>query len=186
MGISVTLPDNLANGTTADAAQVMANFTAITDALSTGAAASGANNDITSLLAAVIPLTSLQTESAHGATITFHQAEDLVTLSGGTTDSTIKIPANSVLFAVGVYVQTLITATGSPTAWEAGTASTPNQFVTGMGLAQGSASAGIMGGTAFYSDTAVRFTPTGGSGPSFTGGKIRLVLTYMLFTPPTS
>lgn len=48
MGITVNLPITLTNGSTADASQVMADFQALVDAFLL-VAASGANNDITSL-----------------------------------------------------------------------------------------------------------------------------------------
>lgn len=55
MGVSVSLPFTLQNGQTADATQVMANFNSlVTGFLS--AAASGANNDITALLALTTPI----------------------------------------------------------------------------------------------------------------------------------
>ena len=54
-GVPCTLPFNLLNGTTADATQVMANYNALVTCL-TNAAAAGANNDITALLALSTPL----------------------------------------------------------------------------------------------------------------------------------
>ena len=53
--ITCTLPFTLTNGTTADATQVMANYNALV-ACFVGAAASGANTDITSLLGLTTPL----------------------------------------------------------------------------------------------------------------------------------
>ena len=58
--VSCSVPFNLTNGTLADASQVMANYNAILMCLSTGAAASGVNNDITALLALTTPLTPAQ------------------------------------------------------------------------------------------------------------------------------
>jgi microcystin-dependent protein len=54
--VPCSVPFNLTNGTTADASQVMANYNAILSCLANGAAASGANNDITALLALVTPI----------------------------------------------------------------------------------------------------------------------------------
>ena len=56
MSVPVTLPFTLTNNTLADATQVMADFLAITSALSSSAAASGVNSDITSLNALTTPL----------------------------------------------------------------------------------------------------------------------------------
>ena len=55
MSVPYTPPVTLTNGTTADATQVMANFNAITTSLA-GAAASGANSDITSLTGLTTPI----------------------------------------------------------------------------------------------------------------------------------
>jgi hypothetical protein len=54
-GVPCTLPFNLANGTTADATQVMANYNALVTCLLTAAAA-GNNSDITALLGLTTPL----------------------------------------------------------------------------------------------------------------------------------
>jgi hypothetical protein len=58
--VSCSVPFNLTNGTTADATQVMANYNAILACLSTGAASSGSNSDITSLNALSTPITPAQ------------------------------------------------------------------------------------------------------------------------------
>lgn len=56
MGVSLSYPFSLANGTTADATQVMANFNAVVTALATQAAENGANSSITSLTGLTSPL----------------------------------------------------------------------------------------------------------------------------------
>ncbi len=63
-GVPCTVPFNLQNGTTADATQVMANYNALITCLG-NAAAAGANNDITSLLALSTPISPI----AGGSTI---------------------------------------------------------------------------------------------------------------------
>lgn len=55
-GVPCSVPFNLTNGSTADASQVMANYNAILACLANGTAASGANNDITALLALTTPI----------------------------------------------------------------------------------------------------------------------------------
>lgn len=55
MTITVTLPFNLLNGTTADATQVMANYNALVAGF-LSAASAGANSDITALLGLTTPL----------------------------------------------------------------------------------------------------------------------------------
>jgi hypothetical protein len=58
--VSCTVPFNLTNGTTADATQVMANYNAILSCLSTSAASSGSNSDITALNGLTTPITPAQ------------------------------------------------------------------------------------------------------------------------------
>lgn len=60
MGVTVTLPFTLTNGTTADAAQVMADYNAIVAALANSVAESGANSSITSLSGLTTPLTTAE------------------------------------------------------------------------------------------------------------------------------
>lgn len=64
-GVSCSVPFNLTNGTTADASQVMANYNAILACLLNNTAASGANNDITSLSGLTTPLSPAQGGSAY-------------------------------------------------------------------------------------------------------------------------
>jgi hypothetical protein len=58
--VSCSVPFNLTNGTVADATQVMANFNAILSCLSTSAASSGSNADITALSGLTTPITPAQ------------------------------------------------------------------------------------------------------------------------------
>lgn len=58
--VSCSVPFNLTNGTVADATQVMANFNAILTCLSTSAASSGSNSDITALSGLTTPITPAQ------------------------------------------------------------------------------------------------------------------------------
>lgn len=60
MPIVGALPFTLQNGTTADATEVMADFNTIKDDVNNGAAALGANNDITSLAGLTTPLSIAQ------------------------------------------------------------------------------------------------------------------------------
>lgn len=56
MGVTLTYPVILANGTLEDATQVMQNFVAIQTLLANNVAASGTNNDITALTALATPI----------------------------------------------------------------------------------------------------------------------------------
>lgn len=70
MPIIGTLPTQLLNGTVADAPSVMTDFNYIVQQVNANAAASGANNDITSLLALTTPLTPAQGGSGSYTTTT--------------------------------------------------------------------------------------------------------------------
>lgn len=60
MSIINALPNNLQNGTTADASQVMANFNEIVNDVNSNAAANGVNNDITKITGLTTPLSQAQ------------------------------------------------------------------------------------------------------------------------------
>ena len=60
MAIVPAYPFNLLNGTIADATQVMADFDSVKNAVNSGAAANGANSDITSLTGLTTPLSIAQ------------------------------------------------------------------------------------------------------------------------------
>jgi len=83
------LPDNLTNGTTADASQVMANFNTIVSDVNTNAVAQGANSTITSLSGLTTPLsvaqggTGVDTLTAH-AVLVGAGSSDVVTAGPGT------------------------------------------------------------------------------------------------------
>jgi hypothetical protein len=124
--------------------------------------------------------------SPNNGTFFLSTMEDLVTLSGSTTLSTIQIPTNSLVFSCSAYVKTAITTTGSPTGWSWGYSGSPTLFGTGMGFTAGTTAAGVITPTGFYSNTKVQFTPVAGTSPTFSGGLVRIVVTYMTFTPPTS
>lgn len=94
-GVSCSVPFNLTNGTTADASQVMANYNAILTCLSTNTAASGANNDITSLSGLTTPLSPAQGGAAYfiGGT------------SAGTNTITLANPSpNGFAYTAGYFV----------------------------------------------------------------------------------
>jgi hypothetical protein len=52
-----------------------------------------------------------------------------------------------------------------------------------LGVALGSNNIGVIGPTAYYSDTKVRATA---NGSNFTGGKVRLVVYFLEMTAPTA
>lgn len=108
--------------------------------------------------------------------------QESTTLSGATTDTTIQIPANSLVVFVTAEVTTTITGC---TTWDYGIAGATTRFGTGLALTATTESAGLdSGGSARYytSAAAVRFTAVGG-GASFSGGVVRLTIYYFNNSP---
>jgi hypothetical protein len=98
-----TLPNNLTNGTIADASQVMANYNAIISSVNATCAGSGTNADITSLTGLTTALTALQggtnTWIANGASGGSANAQTVTTSTPSTSFSLTK--GFSVTFAPG-------------------------------------------------------------------------------------
>jgi hypothetical protein len=115
--------------------------------------------------------------AAHGANLRIGMLETLVTLSGGSTNASVQIPANCIVLAVGARVVTAITGA---TSYEVGVSGNLSQFGSGLSISAGSTNYGLIGPTAFYSATTLTITATGGS---FSGGQVRLSIAYMLANP---
>lgn len=115
--------------------------------------------------------------AAHGANLQTGMLETLVTLSGGSTNASVQIPANCIVLAVGARVVTAITGA---TSYEVGVSGNLSQFGSGLSISAGSTNYGLIGPTAFYSATTLTITATGGS---FSGGQVRLSIAYMLANP---
>ena len=115
--------------------------------------------------------------AAHGANLQIGMLETLVTLSGGSTNASVQIPANCIVVAVGARVITAITGA---TSYEVGVSGNLSQFGSGLSISAGSTNYGLIGPTAFYSATTLTITATGGS---FSGGQVRLSIAYMLANP---
>jgi hypothetical protein len=115
--------------------------------------------------------------AAHGANLQIGMLETLVTLSGGSTNASVQIPANCIVLAVGARVVTAITG---PTSYEVGVSGNLSQFGSGLSISAGSTNYGLIGPTAFYSAATLTITATGGS---FSGGQVRLSIAYMLANP---
>jgi len=122
---------------------------------------------------------------------------ELVTLStvGATTDTTIQIPANSLVLGVTVRVTTGITGIDS-TALQFGDSTTAARFgsiaaftagTTGVGLnhLQGGISTDATG-PIVTSATAVRLTLSGGTDNTPSAGAVRVTIHYISLTAPTS
>jgi Major tropism determinant N-terminal domain len=113
----------------------------------------------------------------HGANIQIGVLETLVALSGSSTNASLQIPANCIVLAVGARVMTAITGA---TSYEVGVAANLSQFGSALSIAAGSTNFGLIGPTAFYAATTLTITAAGGA---FTGGQVRLSISYMLANP---
>jgi hypothetical protein len=114
--------------------------------------------------------------AAHGANIQIGVLEMLVTLAGSSTNASLQIPANCIVMAVGARVLTTITGAAS---YEVGVAGNLSQFGSTLSTAVGSTNFGLIGPTAFYVATTLTITAAG----AFTGGQVRLSISYMLANP---
>jgi Major tropism determinant N-terminal domain len=124
-----------------------------------------------------IPALESIAAAPHGANIQIGVLETLVTLSGSSTNASLQIPANCIVLAVGTRVMTAITGA---TSYEVGVAGNLSQFGSALSIAAGSTNFGLIGPTAFYTATTLTITAAGGA---FTGGQIRLSISYMLANP---
>lgn len=137
---------------------------------------------------------NLGVETANGAISNIRTVSESITLStsGLTTDSTADLlPANSIILAVTARVTTAITTT---TDWALGDAMTSNRFsapnttlaagttVVGVRHQQGSVTTDATGPVQ-TSAGKLRITCTG---PNPGAGAVRVTVTYLELTPPTS
>jgi Major tropism determinant N-terminal domain len=120
----------------------------------------------------------------HGGNIQFACQEQLLTLSGASTASTISFPNQCLIFGVSCRVETAITGTGV-TGFQVGrTGGTANEFGAINSLAAGTENSGILGNpNGNYANTTVTVTAVGGN---FSGGQLRIQLCYLRLNPPTS
>ncbi len=117
-------------------------------------------------------------ESAHKAQSQFVTVDELISVSGSFTESTLIIPSRAIVFCAATRVVEAVTGASS---YGCGISGETSKFGGSLGVAMGSNNAGVIGPTAFYSDTPVRLTANGGN---FTGGKVRLSLHYFLPVVP--
>lgn len=107
--------------------------------------------------------------------------EELTGLSGASVATSIVIPTRSVL--LGVSTRTTLAITGA-TSYDCGpTGGTADAYGGTLGAALGSSNIGVIGPTAFYSNTTVTLTANGGD---FTGGSVRVSIQYIKLGAATS
>jgi hypothetical protein len=116
----------------------------------------------------------LLAKAAHGGKIEAYCAEELITLTGATTNSSVLIPNGALLFAVSNRVVTPITGAAS---YSCGTSGSPSWFGSSLGVGVGATNRGLIGPNPFYSDTPVLYTAAGGN---FTGGQLRMTIHYLM------
>ena len=124
-----------------------------------------------------MPATLNLAAAAHGANVQMQIIEQTVTLSGGSTNASVPIPANCIVLAVGARVLTAITGA---TSYEVGVSGNLSQFGSLLSVPAGSSNFGLIGPTAFYTNTTIIITAAGGS---FTGGQVRLSISILLANP---
>lgn len=125
--------------------------------------------DFAALVAATTP---------SGGRTRFAVLEEDVTVSGAATATSMVIPGRAIVFAVST--RTLTAVTGA-SAYDCGISGEQSKFGGSLGAAAGSTNIGVIGPTAFYSDTPVVLTGVGGS---FTGGTVRVAIHLIQFDAP--
>ena len=135
-----------------------------------------------------------QETTSNGDKITHGWVTELKTLStiGTTSDTTIDLPANSIITTVVVRVTTTISG-GGVTSIDIGDPTTASRFITAMALTSGTTGVGLnhwkggvttdATGPTQISTAKVRVTANGGT-PS--AGVVRITIFYTSLTAPTS
>jgi hypothetical protein len=118
----------------------------------------------------------------HGGRVTLRAKEEELTLSGAFTETADAafIPDRAIV--LGVASRTTLAVTGA-TSYGVGLAGEAGKFGDLLGIALGASNIGVIAPTALYADTKVRVTANGGN---FTGGKVRLICTFLEMSAPTS
>jgi len=116
-----------------------------------------------------------------GAAARFVTQEALHTILPGASNTTsVLIPANVTLFAASARVVSEIT--GTATTWRLGEGTASDRFGSGLGLAGGSYTDGLLGQPqAYYAPSALVI---GGEGGDLAGGQVRLALHYLAYDLP--
>lgn len=116
--------------------------------------------------------------SPGGAGIGMEVREQEVAVSGATTSTGIVIPARAIVLAVSTRTTQAITGASS---YSCGISGEAGKFGSSLGVALNSSNIGVIGPTAFYSDTPVVLTA---AGSAFTGGKVKVAIQLLTFTAP--
>lgn len=120
--------------------------------------------------------------TAHGGRVTLRAKEEELTLAGAFVETADTAFIADRAIVLGVSSRTTLAITGA-SSYGVGTAGNTTQFGNLLGVALGSANNGVIGPTAFYTDTKVRVTANGGN---FTAGKVRLIVYFLEMSIPGS
>ncbi|RKQ95656.1 DUF2793 domain-containing protein [Maricaulis maris] len=104
--------------------------------------------------------------------------EILSGLDGASATTSVVIPARSVVFCVSVRTRGAISGAAS---FDCGIAGETSKFGGSLGIAAGASNLGVIGPTAFYSDTPIVLTAKGGA---FTGGEVAVAIHAWLPVAP--
>ncbi|WP_417496288.1 DUF2793 domain-containing protein [Maricaulis sp.] len=110
-------------------------------------------------------------ESPGGARTRTILIADIVTgLTGASIVTAVTIPTRSIVFCVSLRTTEAITGA---TSFDCGIAGETSKFGGSLGVSAGASNLGVIGPTAFYSDTDIVLTANGGA---FTGGAVSLAI----------
>ncbi|MBS7539392.1 DUF2793 domain-containing protein [Ancylobacter lacus] len=115
-----------------------------------------------------------------GGAVALRVAEAEVTLAGAATAAGLAIPERALVLAVASRTVAAITGAAS---YGVGIAGEPGMFGSSLGIAAGSTNIGVIGPRAFYAATPLLVTAAGGG---FTGGRVRLALSFLAFEAPSA
>jgi hypothetical protein len=104
---------------------------------------------------------------------------DVTVTSGASVTTPVVIPARALVF--GVTGRVTAPLTGGATSWDLGIAGDPGRFGTGLGTSLNSWVNGPAAPIVYWSPTALEITAQGGS---FTGGTLRLAVSYAALSLP--
>jgi len=127
----------------------------------------------------------LSASGANGQTTKILQLTELTTIAAAaTTDTTIQMPAGAIVLAVNTRVTVAIPTAGTFTVGDSGSAA---RFNTGASVAVtlNTTDAGTKAG-AYYNASALSVRITPNLTPGTNVGRVRVTITYILSTPPTS
>lgn len=123
---------------------------------------------------------AILSSTANGAETRLEIAEEELTVTGAFVDGTILIPDRAIVFAVSTRTTQAITGA---TSYDCGIAGDTGRYGASLGISAGSSNSGVTGPVAFYADTPVRLSAGEGT---FTGGKVRFAIHYILCNVPTN